>query len=75
MHELDLQELVAADPHSRLRGRTSEVENFKEEANVKRQRIVESSGGIFNRFLSSSAVCLNSLNDKSPWCHLIQESK
>lgn len=66
MQELDLLELVAANSHSRLRGRTSEVENFKKEANVKWQRIVESSGGIRNRFLSSSAVCLNSLNDKYP---------
>lgn len=75
MHELDLQELVGANPHSRLRGRTSEVENFKKEANVKRRRTVESPGGILNHFLSSSAVCLNSLNGKSPWCHLIRENK
>lgn len=38
-------------------------------------RIAESSGGILNHFLSSSAVCLNSLNDKSPQCHLIRENK
>lgn len=38
-------------------------------------RIAESSGGILNRFLPSSAVCLNSLNDKSPQCHLIRENK
>lgn len=66
MHELDLLELVAANLYSRLRERTSGVENFKKEANVKRGRIVESSGSILNHFLSSSAVCLNSLNDESP---------